>query len=156
MHKDIPIFIGSDYRGDSLKKHLIDYLKNSHDFLMVSDCGSNSTEPDDYNDTSKIVIKKILETKGSTGILICASGHGMNISANRKKGIRATNCSSTESARLAREHENANILCLASDLVSEKDAEDIVKTFFHTQYTPLERRERRIAKLDIDSEGDNL
>ena len=151
MPDELKIFIASDYRGDSLKKSLVSYLDACHSFITVSDLGNGSTEPDDYNDAALSVAKKVLETPGSFGVLVCGSGHGVTIAANRFKGIRACNCCSKESAKLAREHDDANILCLAADLLEESLAEDIVKSFFHTKYPENPRREARKARLDEDA-----
>ena len=151
MPDKLKIFIASDYRGDKLKAALIPYLDACHSFIDVSDLGNNSGAPDDYNDASLAVAKKVLENSGSFGILICGSGHGITIAANRFKGIRACNCCSEESAKLAREHDDANILCLAADLLDEVLAEDIVKTFFHTKFIDNSRRGARKKRLDEDT-----
>ena len=147
-HEEVKIYIASDYRGNSLKNEIIPYVDACHAFLNIEDLGNNSDSPDDYNDAASSVAKKILNEKDAFGILICGSAHGVCIAANRYKGIRACNCATVESARLAREHDNANILCLSAELTSPTDAEEIVKTFFHTKFAENERRSRRIIRLD--------
>jgi len=148
MPQRCKIYIGSDYRGYELKEKIIKLLKDQHDFLDISDLGCNSVEQNDYNDYAIAVSRAVREDLGSFGILVCDSGHGMTIQANRFKGIRACNCASPESAKLAREHENSNILCIPSGLVAEEQISHIIYSFFHTDFTPNERREKRINRLD--------
>lgn len=82
------------------------------------------------------------------GILICDSAHGVTMQANRFKGIRAAHCDSPESAKLAREHDNANILCLSAHFLDVPAMKEIINTFLTTDFEPLERRERRVRRLD--------
>lgn len=149
---NINIYIGSDYRALKAKKSLLPYLTSCHDFINIIDKGGDSEERDDYNDYAIAVAKEVKENPGSFGVLICSSAHGMTIQANRFKGIRAADCASEESARLAREHDNANILCLSADLIPEEDQKKIIYAFFHTHYTPEPRRDARIKKLDEETE----
>ena len=82
------------------------------------------------------------------GILICDSAHGMTIQANRFKGVRAAHCANTESARLAREHDDANILCMSAHTMDEEAMQEVAKAFLQTSFEALERRVRRINLLD--------
>ncbi|MBQ1298399.1 RpiB/LacA/LacB family sugar-phosphate isomerase [Candidatus Saccharibacteria bacterium] len=141
------IFIGADYRGFEKKQRLKDFLAQSgHE---VTDEGAYEyVEGDDFNDPAIKVAKSVRENRGSIGILICDSAHGVTAQANRFKGIRAAHCSNSESAKLAREHDDANVLCLSAHFVSEEEMKEIVKTFIETSFTNLERRVRRINRLD--------
>ncbi len=142
------IFLGSDYHGFDRKSSLLRYFATETDY-NVTDLGTfNSEEICDYNDPAIAVAKSVRENSGSFGILICDSAHGMTIQANRFKGIRAAYCPTMDSAKLAREHDDANVICLAAHFTTDVDAINIVKTFLSTDFTPLERRIKRINKLD--------
>lgn len=142
------IYIGSDYRGFERKKQLIDYLTSRGD--DVNDMGAYEYHEggDDYNDPAIAVAKNVRENRGSFGILICGSAHGVTIQANRFKGIRAAHCDNEESAIMAREHDDANVLCLSAEYADEALAKSIVDVFLKTNFTNLERRVRRINRLD--------
>ena len=90
----------------------------------------------------------VRKNRDARGILICDSAHGMTIQANRFKGIRAADCSNPESAALAREHDDANVLCLSARTMDDNLAKDTVLAFLNTNFTNLERRVRRINRLD--------
>ena len=141
------IYIGADYRGFEKKNMLVKFLRRQgHD---VYDQGSYTyDEGDDFIDPAIAVSKNVLENPGSVGILLCGSGHGVTIQANRFKGIRATRCDSTASAITAREHDNSNVLCLSAQTLDDTTAQAIVTTFLTTEFEPLERRVNRIKRLD--------
>ena len=141
------IFVGSDYRGFELKNSIMEYLiSNGYD---ASDLGAHAyNEGDDFNDPAIAVSLSVRDNPGSRGILICGSAHGVTIQANRYKGIRAAHCDSVESARLAREHDDANILCLSGEFLDIDTATKIIDTFLKTDFKCLERRLRRIERLD--------
>lgn len=141
------IYIGADYRGFEKKNMLVKFLRGQgHD---VYDQGSYTyDEGDDFIDPAIAVSKNVLENPGSIGILLCGSGHGVTIQANRFKGIRATRCDSTASAVTAREHDNSNVLCLSAQTLDDTTAQAIVTTFLTTEFEPLERRVNRIKRLD--------
>ena len=141
------IYIGADYRGFEKKNMLVKFLRGQgHD---VYDQGSYTyNEGDDFIDPAIAVSKNVLENPGSVGILLCGSGHGVTIQANRFKGIRATRCDSTASAITAREHDNSNVLCLSAQTLDDTTAQAIVTTFLTTEFEPLERRVNRIKRLD--------
>ncbi len=141
------IYIGTDYRGFEKKNMLVKFLRGQgHD---VYDQGSYTyNEGDDFIDPAIAVSKNVLENPGSIGILLCGSGHGVTIQANRFKGIRATRCDSTASAVTAREHDNSNVLCLSAQTLDDTTAQAIVTTFLTTEFEPLERRVNRIKRLD--------
>lgn len=148
------VFIASDHRGYHLKEKLKLHFP---DFI---DLGPNKYNPDDdYNDSANQLSQKVLENPNSFGILICGSAIGVSIQANRHIGIRAAVVSNLETAKLSREHNDANVICLSADqienskdpLESEKTYEDlsaIVETFLNTAFSNEERHKRRIKKLD--------
>ncbi|MBR3324001.1 RpiB/LacA/LacB family sugar-phosphate isomerase [Candidatus Saccharibacteria bacterium] len=147
------IFIGADYRGLERKNQLRDFLVGAG--FNVEDMGEYEyREGSDFNDPAINVALKVRENPHSFGILICDSAHGMTMQANRFKGIRAAHCDSPESARLAREHDNANILCLSAHFTDEENCKKIATIFIETNFENLERRVRRINRLD-EREGND-
>ena len=141
------IYIGADYRGFEKKEAIKGFLlEKGH---KVEDMGAfEYNEGDDFNDPAVAVAKEVREDYGSIGILICDSAHGVTIQANRFKGIRAAHCDSVESAKMAREHDDANVLCLSAHFMDDARMRDIVMTFLTADFTNLERRVRRINRLD--------
>ena len=141
------IYVGADYRGFEAKQKLLEFLAGSdHE---VEDMGAYEYhEGDDFNDPAVAVAKAVREDLGSRGILICDSAHGVTAQANRFKGIRAAHCDSAESTVLAREHDDANVLCLSAHFMDEDKIREIVTTFLETNFENLERRVRRINRLD--------
>lgn len=141
------VFVGADYRGFECKKSLLPFLAEKG--YKVSDKGAYEyIEGDDFNDPAVAVAKEVRENPGSFGILICDSAHGVTAQANRFKGIRAAHCFSSESAKLAREHDDANVLCLSAHFLSDGEIQEIATTFLETVFQNLERRVRRINRLD--------
>ena len=141
------VFVGADYRGLERKNQLVRFLVERGD--SVEDLGDYEyNEGDDFNDPAIRVALNVRENPGSKGILICDSAHGVTIQSNRFKGIRAAHCENPESARLAREHDDANILCLSAHFVDENLMKEIATTFLETNFENLERRVRRINRLD--------
>ena len=141
------VFIGSDYRGFEKKQKLIPFLAElGYDVADAGDYEYN--EGDDFNDAAIKVAEGVRENPGAMGILICDSAHGVTMQANRFKRIRAAHCENTESAKLAREHDNANVLCLSAHFMEPSEMEAIIRTFLSTDFVELERRVRRINRLD--------
>ena len=141
------IFVGSDYRGFETKAKILKFLSGTEH--EVVDVGAYSYhEGDDFNDPAITVARNVRENHGSKGILVCDSAHGMTMQANRFKGVRAANCHNPESAQLAREHDDANILCLSAHFMTDDDIKSIITTFIDTKFDSLERRARRINRLD--------
>ena len=138
------IFIGCDHAGYEMKQKIISKFKNDFDF---EDCGCHSDTSVDYSDYAKNVTDKIKNKTNLYGILICGSGIGISIAANRIKSIRAALCTTTEHAKMSRLHNDANILALGSRLTEETTIFKIVKKFFST---PFEggRHKLRINKID--------
>ena len=121
--------------------------KTEYDSLMEK----VGTEENDFNDpaiAAALAIRGSKVSVGIFGILICDSAHGMTMQANRFKGIRAAHCDSVESAKLAREHDDANVLCLSAHFMNEKTMEKIAEAFINTKFEALERRLKRINRLD--------
>ena len=141
------IFIGADHRGFEKKNLLADYLeRKGHE---VIDLGASAyQETDDYNDYAKNVAKSVLENPGSVGILFCGSAHGISIQANRFKGIRAIVGFNEALAKIGREHNDANILCLSADFQNEEDMKKISDIFLETTFLAEERLTRRNKRLD--------
>ena len=139
------IGIGSDHGGYELKESIKEYL--TQEDIEFVDYGTNSLESVDYPDFGKKVSDAVLNKEVDRGILICGTGIGISITANRIKGIRCALCSDTFSARMSREHNNANILALGGRVVGLGLALDIVKVFLETEFEGG-RHERRINKID--------
>ena len=141
------VFVGADYKGMEKKVELARFLIEKK--YEVMEQGSNDKNLNlDFNDSAIEVSKNVRENLGSYGILVCDSAHGMTMQANRFKGVRAANCDSVESARLAREHDDANVLCMSAGLMSLDEMKTVAETFLTTNFEPLERRVRRINRLD--------
>jgi ribose 5-phosphate isomerase B len=137
--------IGCDHAGFSLKCDII----NSCIVNNIKDYGTYSDESCDYPVFAKRVVKSILQDECKFGILICGTGIGMSIAANRFKNIRAAICYDAFTARMAREHNDANILVLgARAMKNKKDLLEIIKIFFSTQFCREEKHLRRINLLN--------
>jgi ribose 5-phosphate isomerase B len=115
--------------------------------FRVLDLGTNSSDSVDYPDFAEAVAKAVSDGTAQSGLLICGSGIGMSIGANRHPGIRAALCHDEETARLAREHNDANILVLGARLTGKKLASKCVDVFFSTEFDGGERHARRVSKL---------
>lgn len=141
------IFIGSDHAGYKLKQYVKKVLEENK--KKYSDEGTYSEDSCDYVFYANEVARQVAADKKklSRGILICGTGIGMSMAANRKKGIRAALVYDTTGARLSREHNNANILVLSSR-TTKASAKKIIETWFKTKFTRAKRHERRIKALD--------
>lgn len=139
------IVIASDHAGFNLKEKIKEFLQK-HNYEVI-DVGCYSTESVDYPEFGVKAIEKILHKEAESGILICGTGIGMSIVANRFSGIRAALCHEPFSAKMSRLHNNANVLVLGGRIIGEAMALEIVKTFFET---PFEggRHERRINLIE--------
>lgn len=148
MPKQPTIYIGSDYMGFGLKQKLATFLKTQLQ-KSVADMGpEKKIEGDDAVDYAIKVGREVLKNKNNRGILICSSGHGMCITANKIRGIRASIGYNIMGAELMRLHTDANVLCLASKMISFEHACAIVKKFLDTKFDPIDRRVRRLKKLE--------
>jgi ribose 5-phosphate isomerase B len=138
------IYIGSDHAGFNLKSILIEYLESLN--IDYEDLGTNSDEMVDYPDYGKKVALAVSQNPLSFGVLICGTGIGMSIVANKVKGIRAATCSEPLSAKLSREHNDANILCIGARLIGTLMAIEILNTFINTDFLG-DRHEVRVKKI---------
>ncbi len=142
------LFIGSDHRGYELKERLVKDLNSSSDYT-VSDLGPFAYDPDDdYNDATLAVAKAVASQPESRGILVCGSGNGVVIQANRVKGVRAIAPTLPELARLGREHNDANVLCLSADFLEYNKVAELANIFLNTKFSGEERHKRRNQRLD--------
>ncbi len=141
------IYLGADYRGFELKQVLVQFLAKKG-YEIIDEGAYEYNEGDDFNDPAVKVAEAVREDSGTMGILICDSAHGVTMQANRFKGIRAAHCNNPESAKLAREHDDANVLCLSAHFIDKSKAEEIIEIFLNTAFDSLERRVRRINRLD--------
>ena len=137
------IFIASDHAGYKLKNSVIAKFSKTN---KIVDLGAKSTHSVDYPDFAKKLSKKVASNRGSFGILICGSGMGMAITANKTKNIRAALCYSVKNTKLSRLHNNANIITLGERLISKKKAFNLVKIFLSTKFEGG-RHLRRIKKI---------
>ena len=143
------IALASDHAGYELKEAIKEYLTEH----KVIDFGTISTESMDYPDTGFKAAEAVARGECERGILICGSGLGMSIVANKVKGIRAALCSSVELAHLSRQHNDANILVLQGRFISKKEAGNIIKTWFSTEFDGG-RHQRRIDKISRYEKGE--
>lgn len=139
------LVVGSDHAGFQLKNEMAAMMKSlGHEVL---DVGAFDERPSDYPDFSEAVGRAVLDGRAERGVLICGSGVGASVAANKLIGIRAGMCHDTYSAHQGVEHDNINILVMGSRVVGVKLAEDLVKAFLGAQFSREERHVRRLAKV---------
>ena len=138
------VCISSDHAGYNLKESIKNFLIKRN--ISIIDLGPQNEDSVDYPDYAKKVSNRVKSKKSDVGILICGSGTGMAISANKIKGIRAAVCYNLKSTRLSREHNNANIIAIGSRLTKKKDALKLVKIFLETKFEGG-RHLRRVKKI---------
>ena len=140
------LVLGSDHAGFQLRGLLASWAKqHGHEVVEV---GAQDENPYDYPDAADLAIKPLLQGEFDKGILVCGSGGGVCIRANRYIGVRAILCYNVEQAWLARQHDHANVLCLGQRLTSSQNAIQILDTFLKTPEDLDERHCRRVQKLD--------
>jgi ribose 5-phosphate isomerase B len=144
FNRQLPLAIGADHAGFEYKTQLIEMLKNAG--WQVEDKGTYSADSTDYPDYAHPVANMIEEGKAAAGVLICGSGNGICMTANKHKGIRAALCWNTELAELARQHNNANIICLPARFVSIELAKEMTEKFLATAFEGG-RHEKRVNKI---------
>jgi ribose 5-phosphate isomerase B len=138
------ISIGSDHRGIQMKSKLVDALHQlGH---QVQDLGTNSTESCDYPDIAAAVAKKVSCSESDRGILICGTGIGMQIAANKFPSVRATTCHDEFTAEMCRRHNDVNVLCLSADMLGERRVDQLVKVWLTTEFEGG-RHARRVEKI---------
>lgn len=137
------IYIGSDHAGFETKQKIVEWLKNNN--YTVNDLGTNSLDSVDYPDYAFKVCNEVIKNKHSLGVLICGTGFGMCIAANKVKGIRAVDVIKSDMASLAKQHNNANVLCLSGRFISIDENIKIVSNFLNTTFE--DRHQKRLDKI---------
>lgn len=143
------LIVGSDHAGVELKKELADVARELG--YEINDVGTHSTESTDYPDYAHQVASAVSRGEG-LGLLVCGTGLGMSMSANRHPGIRAAVCGDVHSAAMARRHNDANVLCIGSRIVGTGLAGEILKAFLSSSFEGG-RHERRVNKIDPPNES---
>jgi ribose 5-phosphate isomerase B len=139
-------FIGTDHAGFEVKPFVIEYLEKRG--IEVEDLGTYSNESVDYPDYAHKVAEAVKNNPGTMGILICGSGIGMSLAANKHKGIRAALCHDHYTASMARRHNDANILCFGARIVGKGEIESILEGWLNSEFEGG-RHQRRVEKIDI-------
>lgn len=143
------IAIASDHAGVRLKRHIIDVLESEG--RQVRDLGPASEESVDYPDFAHRLAQEVTSGEANAGILICGTGIGMSMSANRHPGVRAALCHDAFTAEMARRHNNANVLCIGARVLGVGVAEQVVRVFLEHQFEGG-RHQRRAEKIEIQLE----
>jgi len=146
------IAIGCDHAGYALKAQLLPWFTaRGHE---VSDLGTHSEDAVDYPDFARAVGAAVARDEAQRGIIICGSGVGACIAANKIKGVRAGTCHDTFSARQGVEDDDMNVLCIGARVIGSELAKDILAAFLNASFSHLDRHERRVKKiLDIEARG---
>lgn len=144
MPEKIKVAIGSDHAGFALKESVREHLQGLG--YEVEDCGTHSTDPADYPDYARKVAERVAGRAVDTGIVVCGTGLGVAIAANKVPGIRAATCNNTLLARFARAHNDANVLAMGGRIVDRAQAEKILDTWFSTPFAGG-RHEERVEKI---------
>lgn len=142
------IYLGADHRGFKLKEEIKKILKSSgNNFIDMGNAVHD--ENDDYTDFAKLVAEKISQNpETDKGILICGSGVGVDITANKFKGVRSALADDTATARKSRAHDNTNVLSIPADEVSAELAKEIITAWLNTPFSNKEKYKRRIRKIE--------
>jgi RpiB/LacA/LacB family sugar-phosphate isomerase len=139
------IALGSDHAGYSMKEHLASWLAESGH--AVYDLGTHSAEPVDYPDYAAAVGQAVLDGRADRGIIICGSGAGASVAANKLNGIRAAVAHDAYTAHQMVEHDDVNVICLGSRVIGLSLALDLVTTFLEAKFSREERHVRRLEKI---------
>lgn len=147
------IAVGSDHRGVSLRAKLVDLLHSLGE--EVVDVGKDDLDNVDYPDVAEVVARKVSRQEVDRGILICGTGLGMCIVANKLPGVRAAPCHDSVTAELSRRHNDLNVLCLPGDMMSEKLLDRLVEIWLHTPFEGGRhaRRLEKVAQLERNGNG---
>ncbi len=152
------VAIGGDHAGFPLKKLVVDLLNAPGSGLVagpVIDCGAFDETSSDYPDFAIAVSRAITAGEADRGILVCGSGVGVSVAANKIKGIRAAICHDTYSARQGVEHDDMNVLCIGGRIIGSELAYELIRAFLAARYQPNERHARRMSKvLQLESQPD--
>jgi ribose 5-phosphate isomerase B len=141
------IGLGADHAGYHLKNIVRSYLHQQG--ITVRDFGTHTDSPCDYPDFAMMVANAVAQGECDLGILICGTGVGMSISANKVKGIRAAHAQDPVTARLSRQHNDANVLCMGGRIIGAELAMEIVNAFLNASFTDEERHARRVHKVKM-------
>lgn len=142
------IAIASDHGGFELKKELVALLRERPG-VEIQDLGTHGSESTDYPDHAHAVAKLVLSGEVARGILVCGTGVGMSLAANRHAGIRCVVCSDTYTARLSRQHNDTNVLAIGERVVGKGLAWDIVRAWLDEEVDPSPRHARRREKIEL-------
>ncbi|MDE3179501.1 MAG: ribose 5-phosphate isomerase B [Acidobacteriota bacterium] len=144
MPEKLKVAVGSDHAGFALKESVREYLQEKG--FAVEDCGVHSESPADYPDYAERVARRVAGEQAGWGVVVCGTGLGVSIAANKVPGIRAAMCTDTLLARFARAHNNANVLAMGGRIVDESQARNILDTWLST---PFEggRHQQRVEKI---------
>ena len=138
------ISVGSDHRGLEVKNRLTELLARlGHE---VSDEGTNSSVSVDYPDIASAVAEKVARGEVERGILVCGTGIGMSITANKFRGVRAATCNDAVTAEISRRHNDANVLCLSGDLLGQRNIDRLIEVWINTKFE-AGRHARRLDKI---------
>lgn len=139
------IGIGTDHAGVDLKNQIVHFLRSEG--FEVKDFGAYSFDPTDYPDIAVVVGEAVADQRIHAGILVCGTGVGISIAANKVRGVRAALCTSRETAELSRSHNNANVLVLAGRDATAENPLELVRLWLATPFSGEERHVRRIKKI---------
>ncbi len=146
------IAVGGDHAGFPMKKVLVE--KYGAVVIKLIDCGCHDETSSDYPDFAAAVAREILAGRADKGILVCGSGVGVSVAANKIAGIRASLCHDTYSAHQGVEHDDMNVLCIGARVIGPELAFEIVASFLRAKYEPQERHQRRLDKvLKLERDG---
>jgi len=145
------IAVGSDHRGVAMRARVIDVLNNLGQ--EVEDVGTKGDQSVDYPDVAAVVARKVSRGEVDRGILVCGTGLGMAIVANKFPGVRAAPCHDSVTAELSRRHNDLNVLCLSGDILGERLIDRLVETWLNTEFEGG-RHERRVEKVKAIEHGD--
>ena len=137
--------IGGDHAGFTMKSMLVEFLRGHN--LMVLDCGTTDESPCDFTDFAEKVGVEVITGAVQRGILVCGSGVGVSVAANKIPGVRASLCHDTYSAHQGVEHDDMNVLCIGARVIGPELAMEIVRSFLSALYAPQPRHQRRVDKL---------
>jgi ribose 5-phosphate isomerase B len=144
------IVVGGDHAGFSLKQELVPYLRDAgHD---VTDVGCHSLDPVDFPDVAKTLCQAVRDGKAERGLMVCGTGVGASIAANKIRGIRAAVCHDVHSAHQSVEHDDVNVMCIGAQIVGPWLARDLIAAYLDAKFSTAEEFRRRVAKLaDMDA-----
>jgi len=158
IDQPLRVALGGDHAGFPLKKIVSRLLADANASglpeVTLHDCGAFDESRSDYPDFASLVAAEIIHDRADRGILVCGSGVGVSVAANKIDGIRAAVCHDTYTAHQGVEHDDMNVLCIGGRIIGSELAFEIVEAFLGARYTPGERHARRLAKvLEIEKQG---